>query len=224
MAEGTRSAVALREAVHKGDEMACKIAQLQSRLLELSGKANRSERNQLNRELWSLTQQQQQQQQQQGGQGGQPPQQPKSLQSTPQQKRLIDHWRILHGEEAELQLMALCVRCGQGNAGLCRFHPDAKAFAFGTGRFEYAYTSAWDTPHDWWFCCGGNPTARCEGCIEEPSHTTDPNWWVGYAAAAPALDNGAEEEDEEDEDLEEEEGDSGEGEDMEAGMAAMEIG
>ena len=205
--------MALREAVAAGDDNACRIAELQNRLLSLTGKANKTERNQLNRELWSLTQQQQQQPQMQQLQMQQ-------MQQSP--KQLIDHWRILHGQEADVQLMASCVRCGNGSAGLCRFHPDAKAFAFGTGRFDYAYTSAWDTPHDWWFCCG-NPTATCEGCVEEPLHTVDPDWWRRYAGAAPALDAGATED--EDEELDGEgEGESGESEEMEVGMAAMEIG
>ena len=133
------------------------------------------------------------------------------------QQPLAEHWCILHGTEA-LRLMAHCVRCGDGTAASCRFHPDAKAFGFGTGRFEYAYSSAWDTPHDVWFCCG-SPNPRCPGCCEEPANSTDPDWWRANAAAAPLLEAAASEDGSEGQSGEESDG----SEHVKAGMAAMDI-
>ena len=216
MAGGTRAAVALREAVSRTAEDE-RIGELQRRLLELTGKAHRTERNQINRELWNLTQQQQQTE-------GAPllcasTQMPASsfTAGQQQQQQLIEHWCILHGTEALQLRMAHCVRCGDGTAASCRFHPDAKAFAFGTGRFDYGYSSAWDTPHDVWFCCG-SASPGCPGCCEEPAHSTDSEWWRPYAAAAPALVVATDDEGESDA---ESDGSAGE---VEVRIAAMDIG
>ena len=102
---------------------------------------------------------------------------------TPMQQ-LVAHWKLLH--PASDVGTALCVRCGAGDAPSCRFHPDARAFAFGTGRFDYGYTSLWDTPHDRWLCCGGI-APECAGCCEEQNHSTDPDWWRAYDHLSPAL-------------------------------------
>lgn len=233
MANGTRSAVALHQALSESStaDIGQRVVELQRRLLELTGKANRSERNQLNRELWALSQQQQQRQHEQLGLHGQ--QSPAPNPGTPsvssvqpsELQNLAEHWKILHGD-ADPHLISLCVRCGDGSAATCRFHPDAKAFAFGTGRFDYAYKSAWDTPHDYWFCCGGaSPT--CLGCCAEAVHTTNPDWWQEYAASAPDLECASDEEEEELDDDEEDCDDvvsEADRQEMEAGMAAMEIG
>mmetsp|Transcript_25413 Transcript_25413/g.60459 ORF Transcript_25413/g.60459 Transcript_25413/m.60459 type:complete len:137 (+) Transcript_25413:268-678(+) len=97
-----------------------------------------------------------------------------------------------------------------GTAATCRFHPDAKAFAFGSGRFDFGYTSLWDTPHDMWFCCGSSEAA-CVGCVEEAQHVPDPSWWMRYAHLAPPLiTSDADDEDNEDEDEDEEEEDEDE--------------
>ena len=88
--------------------------------------------------------------------------------------------------------MVRCVRCGEPDAPVCRFHPDAKAFAFGTGRFQYGYTSAWDTPHDRWFCCNASGP-ECPGCCEEPTHTDSATWWESFAHLAPPIESEPEE-------------------------------
>lgn len=209
------------------------IAWRQQALLQLAGKANRSERNRINRELWTL---------QQGAASGQPP---ASLPSaapvagtahpaphvmtraaTLRMEQLRAHWSLLHGEEDEGRF-ALCVRCGNGAAPRCRFHPDAKAFAFGTGRFDFGYTTAWDTPHDIWFCCGST-SPQCIGCCEEESHTTREDWWQPYAELGPSLDESStssEEEDDDEEDASSRPADTGgRSADAIAGqLAAMEI-
>jgi hypothetical protein len=161
-----------------------RIAALRAELLLLSGKAHKSERNRINRELWSLEEGSEVQ----------------ALLNAPQmttrsgaariydsRERLLAHWTLLHCEHAGSQgLIGLCIRCGKGDGPSCRFHPDAKAFAFGTGRFDYGFTSAWDTPHDRWFCCG-KIGASDIGCCEEALHTLDEQWWRPYAEHAPSL-------------------------------------
>ena len=124
----------------------------------------------------------------------------------------------MHGPEANTALLGHCIRCGDGTAPSCRFHPDAKAFAFGTGRFDYGYTSAWDTPHDIWFCCGaGAPGAA--GCCEESTHTVDVDWWQAYCHLAPSLEESASSDDSEEA---EEEDDDDAASTVDA-LAAMEI-
>jgi hypothetical protein len=105
----------------------------------------------------------------------------------PEEPPLLAHWRVLHPKAANASIKK-CVRCGDGDAPTCNFHPDAKAFAFGTGRFQYGYDTNWDTPHDRWFCCGG-AAAECSGCCEEPHHTTRETWWEAYVHLAPALES-----------------------------------
>ena len=160
--------------------MDARIAELEARLLQLGGREHKAERSKVNRELWAL-------------------QQPLAVPSaispgvvqpagsdgtvTPMQQ-LVAHWKLLH--PASDVGTALCVRCGAGDAPSCRFHPDARAFAFGTGRFDYGYTSLWDTPHDRWLCCGGI-APECAGCCEEQNHSTDPDWWRAYDHLSPAL-------------------------------------
>ena len=146
---------------------------------------------------------------------------------------MAEHWRIIHGEDADPLLMSVCVRCGNGRLPSCHFHPDAKAFAFGTGRFRYGYTSAWDTPHDRFFCCGGT-SPQCPGCLVEDTHTCDPGWWLAYAGQSPSLDadliDGAEDASDPEADAHEEgEGESDHGgidriEHVRSGMKAMDIG
>lgn len=147
-------------------------AEIEQRLLLLPGRANQSERNRLNRELRALSEL------------PSPLPLTQSLLTKQHLPQLIEHWKLLHGPDAGS--IAGCVRCGTGSASRCRFHPDAKAFAFGTGRFDYAYCTLWDTPHDCWFCCGGS-AADCEGCCEEEAHSTDSEWWRAYAHLAPEL-------------------------------------
>jgi hypothetical protein len=62
------------------------------------------------------------------------------------QQMLLNHWQMLRPGVGPDEV-ALCVRCADGRAPTCRFHPDAKGFAFGSGRFDYDYTTLWDTPH-----------------------------------------------------------------------------
>ena len=158
-----------------------RVAERRTQLVQLSGKANSSERNRINCDLQQLEGGAQRQQQQEL------PQMRMTRSETMRQQQLAAHWIVIHGERAaSSELIALCVRCGDGAATTCRFHPDAKAFAFGTGRFDYAYTSAWDTPHDYWFCCS-KPHSTQIGCCEEPYHTVDPNWWKKYLQQAPPL-------------------------------------
>jgi hypothetical protein len=183
MSGGTRAAVA-RAAAAEGSEgyvvfEADEIAAIEHRLLSLTGKANQSERNRLNKRLWILQQPQQQQrpQQQQAVPQGLPPAQVTAA------ERLSAHWRVLRPDA--LPVVPFCARCGDGSASACSFHPDAKAYAFGTGRFDYAYTSLWDTPHDGFMCCGG--VVGSVGCCVEQTHTADAEWWRVYAHLAPAL-------------------------------------
>ena len=63
-----------------------------------------------------------------------------------QQKQLLAHWQTLR-PDVDQGSIAGCVRCAEPSAPTCRFHPDAKAFAFGSGRFDYDYNTFWDTPH-----------------------------------------------------------------------------
>jgi hypothetical protein len=194
MASGTRGAKAAA---------AARATELEQQLLLLSGKANRSERNRINRELWALRE---------GTASPASPVPSCSVLSSDASsdspyytanQQLTAHWRAIH-EHTNPHLMGLCVRCGDGsNPTCCRFHPDAKAFAFGTGRFDYGYSNAWDTPHDRWFCCGA-VAAQSAGCCEEPMHTIDPNWWQAYVVHAPPLEDSEDDGDEEDGDSEDE--------------------
>ena len=217
VADGTRGAVAARAAT--AADVSTRIAALESQLLLLTGKANRSERSKLNRELWLLQQQQS-----------------TAVSVAPAASSIcvhvVNHWRVLHGAEADLTLLRRCIRCHDGNAATCRFHPDAKAFAFGTGRFEYGYTSAWDTPHDHFFCCGAATSSTC-GCCEEPHHRIDADWWREYESRAQALDaeiggseqdEDGEEEEEEEEDEEDDSASAGASSEAAEALAAMEIG
>lgn len=190
MSQGTRSAVARAAAetcsLQSTTTHTEQIAALEQALLLLPGKANQSERNKLNKQLWALQQQQLP-----------PPQQPlraaaaalpqaaiSSAECSSRQQVVADHWFVLRPDAP--QGVPSCVRCGDATAATCDFHPDAKAFAFGSGRFDYCFTSLWDTPHDGWMCCNGAP-AGAPGCCREPTHTTDPEWWRAYAHMAPAL-------------------------------------
>ena len=176
MSSGTRGAAQRVDA---------RIAELEARLLQLGGREHKAERSKVNRELWAL------QNQTPAAPLAVPPAISPGLAQpagsgdtiTPMQQ-LVAHWKLLH--PASEVGMALCVRCGAGDAPSCRFHPDARAFAFGTGRFDYGYTSLWDTPHDRWFCCGGI-APECAGCCEEQNHSTDPDWWRAYDHLSPAL-------------------------------------
>ena len=173
MSSGTRAAV--RDA---------RVTELEAQLLQLAGREHKAERSKVNRELWVLQQ----------------PTQPAPLMQparttttggddlvapfTPMQQPMT-HWQLLHPTSEAGS--ALCVRCGEGGAPTCRFRPDARAFAFGTGRFGYGYTSLWDTPHDRWFCCGGIGP-ECAGCCEEQKRRMSkgvvkgpPSWWWHYA-------------------------------------------
>ena len=140
-----------------------RVVELEARLLQLGGREHKAERSKVNRELWVLQQ-------------PAPPTQPLVAQLcgddlvgplTPMQQ-LAAHWQVLY--PASKAGYVLCVRCGAGGEPSCRFHPDARAFAFGTGRFDYGYTSLWDTPHDRWFCCGGT-APECAGCCEEQNRS-----------------------------------------------------
>ena len=188
MSSGTRAAVA-RAAIAAADvastsaaapeddhAQASQISLIEAQLLLLTGKSNASERNRLNKQLWYLQQ-------------GQQPQ-PSSSTFAPSQiataecQRVADHWQVLRPQAP--RGVPSCVRCGDGTAAVCQFHPDAKAWAFGSGRFDYAYTSLWDTPHDGWMCCvDGNPAAA--GCMCEATHTVDAEWWRAYTHLAPAM-------------------------------------
>ena len=176
MSSGTRGAAQRVDA---------RIAELEARLLQLGGREHKAERSKVNRELWAL------QNQTPAAPLAVPPAISPGLAQpagsgdtiTPMQQ-LVAHWKLLH--PASEVGTALCVRCGAGDAPSCRFHPDARAFAFGTGRFDYGYTSLWDTPHDRWFCCGGI-APECAGCCEEQNHSTDPDWWRAYDHLSPAL-------------------------------------
>jgi len=177
MSAGTRAAL-------RRDEET-RIAELEAKLLTLGGREHKAERSRVNRELWAL-------QQPAAASQSSPAMQQGGATAPDELPPLAAHWMVLHpSSEAG---PALCVRCGSGAAHTCRFHPDAKAFAFGTGRFDYGYTSLWDTPHDRWFCCGG-ATAESPGCCEEASHRTDPAWWQAYAHLSPPLDADADESD-----------------------------
>ena len=216
MADDERVADHTRRAVHarlaaSASATTARVAQIESELLHLGGKANRSERQRLNRELWALNNP--------APTSSSAAAERDSVQEvcivTTASQRVMAHWDVLH-PEADTRLLSLCIRCGQGSAPTCRFHPDAKAFAFGTGRFEYGYTSAWDTPHEMWFCCGAG-SAAAAGCCEESRHTVDPEWWTAYAGHAPALDETAEEASDEDDDDDDDDDGAMEG------LAAMEI-
>ena len=153
MSSGTRGAA---------QRVDTRVAELEARLLQLGGREHKAERSKVNRELWVL--------QQPAAPTHAPVAQPACGDDTvtPMQQ-LVAHWQVLH--PASEAGTTLCVRCGAGDAPSCRFHPDARAFAFGTGRFGYGYTNLWDTPHDRWFCCGGT-APECAGCCEEqkPQH------------------------------------------------------
>mmetsp|Transcript_49838 Transcript_49838/g.80390 ORF Transcript_49838/g.80390 Transcript_49838/m.80390 type:complete len:139 (+) Transcript_49838:2-418(+) len=101
------------------------------------------------------------------------------------QKQLLSHWAMLRPGVLPTDVLA-CVRCANPSAPTCKFHTDAKAFAFGSGRFDFEYASLWDTPHDMWFCCESR-NAACEGCCEEPQHSTDLFWWRAHEHLAPPL-------------------------------------
>jgi len=62
------------------------------------------------------------------------------------QKQLLCHWAMLRPGVLPTDVLA-CVRCANPSAPTCKFHTDAKAFAFGSGRFDFEYASLWDTPH-----------------------------------------------------------------------------
>jgi len=206
MSSGTRAAVAAA-ADAESARPAARVQELEIMLLTLTGKANQSERNRLNKELWAL----------QNQHTSAPPQ--PHLPAAPlgcsadNLQQLLSHWQVLRPEG--LDPLALCARCGDGRSPTCRFHPDAKGFAFGTGRFDYAYESLFDTPHDRWLCCGSTE-ATCAGCVEEANHTTDLDWWRAYAHLSPPLPAGDDSDDD----------DSCEDDSMDAvtdGAAAMEI-
>ena len=198
---GTRSAATIRDA---------RITELELRVQQLAGKSNRSERNRLNKELFALHA---------ARDGMQLPSAERSDHETRtvssnggavaevdtesacemhMWQRIAEHWQICN-PHAPPSLMSHCVRCGDGTGPTCKFHPDAKAFALGTGRFDYGFTSAYDTPHDFWFCCGG-AAPGCVGCCEEPTHTIDPEWWRTYAEDAPQLDGSDDTDDSDDSD------------------------
>ena len=108
------------------------------------------------------------------------------------------------------------MRCGGTvGVGACQFHPDAKAFGFGTGRFDFAFTNLWDTPHERWFCCMAG-AASAPGCCTLDEHSTDPSWWVAFAHLAPALDD-------DDDDDESEEDDGEESDSVAALVAQMDV-
>ena len=159
------------------------IATLEARLQELPGQQHKAERSKLNKEVRAL---------QEHLLLPAPPvgARPASAATgdwvppTPAQQ-LAAHWQLLH-PAGDASAFARCVRCGMGSAPTCRFHPDAKAFGFGTGRFDFGYTTLWDTPHEQWFCCGG-VSADCIGCCQELTHTTDPKWWRAYEHLSPPL-------------------------------------
>jgi hypothetical protein len=109
--------------------------------------------------------------------------------------QLLTHWRTMR-PSFDPSLLLLCFRCGNGTAPTCRFHPDAKAFAFGSGRFDYGYETLWDTPHDCFLCCG-NECPSSEGCTEQSQHILDIDWWKAYDHLAPPLDEESEENEEE---------------------------
>ena len=166
MSSGTRGAA---------QRVDTRVAELEARLLQLGGREHKAERSKVNRELWVL--------QQPATPTHAPVAQPACGDDTvtPMQQ-LVAHWQVLHpASEAGTDL---CVRCGAGDAPSCRFHPDARAFAFGTGRFGYGYTNLWDTPHDRWFCCGGT-APECAGCCEEQNHSmwSGPSWWCHSSLA-----------------------------------------
>ena len=174
-----------------GAAHAQQIAALEQALLLLPGKANQSERNRLNKTLWALQQQQQPQLQPASSRTtrassqhstDQPP--PVPMFTNAATAQLIEHWRALRPDGSPG--VPSCVRCGDASAAVCVFHPDAKAWAFGSGRFDYAYTSLWDTPHDGWMCCA-NGTAAASGCVVEATHTADAGWWRAYAHLAPSM-------------------------------------
>ena len=159
------------------DNAAARIAELETAVQLLPGRANRMERNRINKELALLR-----------GACLPPTAAPIVHAALPAacagSLAVAAHWEALRPN------MPIgppsCVRCGDGTSAICTFHPDAKAFAFGSGRFDYGYTSLWDTPHDGWMCCNG-AGPECPGCMQEPTHSMDPEWWVPYAVLAPAL-------------------------------------
>ena len=226
MSSGTRSLVAAAQCA----DPAGRIAECEAALLKLSGRANQSEQNRINRELWALHQQHGSHSRgsklQSTGNAHSTTQQATDAHVNMRAQQILSHWRVLRPDDLNPHTLSLCVRCGDGTAATCRFHPDAKAYAFGCGRFDYGYTSLWDTPHDRWFCCG-RADATAEGCVEECCHTTDSEWWWALSHLSPALpeDDGCAS------DSEGEEGDSASMDDEEvasdqdpvAAMAAMEI-
>ena len=115
-----------------------------------------------------------------------PPPATADMRVTRRRQQLINHWQSLRADDLDLGRLALCARCGDGAAPSCRFHPDAKAYAFGSGRFDYGFTCLFDTPHDRWFCCGATEV-RAAGCLEEATHTTDLDWWTAYENQSPPL-------------------------------------
>ena len=117
---------------------------------------------------------------------------------TPEERRrraILEHLQLLNPELRTLT-PTTCLRCGGTvGAGACQFHPDAKAFAFGTGRFDFNFENWWDTPHDRWFCCMAG-AASAPGCCTLDEHTTSPDWWLAFVHLAPPLE--AEDEDSDD--------------------------
>ena len=87
------------------------------------------------------------------------------LTRTQLQQQLLAHWQMLKPAASPADV-AGCARCAEPSAPSCRFHPDARAFAFGSGRFDFAFSSLWDTPHDHFFCCNTS-SSSAPGCLEE---------------------------------------------------------
>jgi hypothetical protein len=113
-------------------------------------------------------------------------------------QQLLAHWKTLR-PTAGPEDVAACVRCAAPSEPTCRFHPDAKAsnarrtradvlceclshtrlhgqaFAFGSGRFDFAFSSLWDTPH------GVTILARLHAaCANDHSHAQTPQT-TGFA-------------------------------------------
>lgn len=165
------------------DELEARVAALEERLLELPGQQHKAERSKLNKEVRALKERLLLPAPSLPA-GPTPVSGDDWVPPTPAQQ-LVAHWQVCH-PVGDAAAFAQCVRCGMGSAPTCRFHPDAKAFGFGTGRFDFGYTTLWDTPHEQWFCCGG-VAADCIGCCQELLHTTDPNWWRAYEHLSPPL-------------------------------------
>ena len=87
------------------------------------------------------------------------------LTRTQLQQQLLAHWQMLKPAASPADV-AGCARCAEPSAPSCRFHPDARAFAFGSGRFDFAFSNLWDTPHDHFFCCNSS-SSSAPGCLEE---------------------------------------------------------